>query len=164
MRTAYVPASSTNTIKTAAPKARKSRTATDKPQPEVVHAADVEPDAEGWMARIQSSVDGFLKSIHTPSWTRLLVCGLLGLIASGATLYFTMQMVEVMVVGTMLYTGIGFVAFTVTFIGMCVALVSAVTAGSKVFDFCMEFEYSAVKSRVSKFFDRFGSKKEGTKQ
>lgn len=159
-RTAYV---SSNTINAAAPKARKAKTAAAAPQPEAVHAADVEPDAEGWMARIQSSVDGFLKSIHTPSWTRLLISGLLGIIATGATLYFSMQMVEIMVIGTMLYTGIGFVAFMVTFIGMFVALVSAVTAGSKVFDFCMEFEYSAVKSRVTKFFGRFG-KKEGTKQ
>lgn len=158
-RTAYV---SSNTINTAAPKARKAKTVGVKPAPEAVHAADVEPDAAGWMARIQSSVDGFLKSIHTPSWTRLLISGLLGIIATGATLYFSMQMVEIMVVGTMLYTGIGFVAFMVTFIGMFVALVSAVTAGSKVFDFCMEFEYSAVKSRVTKFFGRFG-KKEATK-
>ena len=160
-RTAYV---SSNTINAAAPtKARKAKTVAAKPVPEAVHAADVEPDTAGWMARIQSSVDGFLKSIHTPSWTRLLISGLLGIIATGATLYFSMQMVEIMVIGTMLYTGIGFVAFMVTFIGMFVALVSAVTAGSKVFDFCMEFEYSAVKSRVTKFFGRFG-KKEGTKQ
>lgn len=163
MRTAYVPASSTNTIKTAAPKARKSRTATDKPQPEVVHAADVEPDAEGWMARIQQSVEGFMKSVHMPSKTRFIVSTLLGLLACASTLYFSMQLVEMLVIGAMLYTGIGFVSFVITFIGVFVALMGAVTAGSKVFDLAMSFEYSNVKERATKFFGRFGAKKETTK-
>lgn len=158
-RTAYV---SSSTINTAAPKARKAKTVAAKPAPEVTHAADV--SAEGWMARIQQSVDGFMKSVHVPTKTRLIVSGLLGLLACASTLYFSMQLVEMLVIAAMLCTGIGFVSFVVTFIGVFMALMGAVTAGSAVFDFAMSFEYSAVKSRVSNFFGRFGAvKKEATK-
>lgn len=159
-RTAYV---SSNTINAAAPKARKAKTATAAPQPEAVHAADVSEDSASWLDKIQQSVDGFMKSVHMPSKTRFIVSTLLGLIACASTLYFSMQLVEMLVVGAMLYTGIGFISFVITFIGVFFALMTAVTAGSKVFDFAMSFEYSNVKSRVTKFFGRFG-KKEGTKQ
>lgn len=159
-RTAYV---SSNTINAAAPKARKAKTVAAKPAPEAVHAADVSEDSASWLDKIQQSVDGFMKSVHMPPKTRFIVSTLLGLLACASTLYFSMQLVEMLVVGAMLYTGIGFISFVITFIGVFVALMSAVTAGSKVFDFAMSFEYSNVKSRVSKFFGRFG-KKEGTKQ
>lgn len=161
-RIAYVSNTTTKTTATAtkpvaAPtKARKAKTTAEAPAPEVTHAADVE--AASWLARIQQSVDGFMKSVNVPSRTRLIVSGLLGLIACASTLYFSMQLVEMLVIAAMLYTGIGFISFVVTFIGVFVAFMTATTIGSKVFDMAMSFEYSNVKSRVAGFFGGFGKK------
>ena len=111
-----------------------------------------EADAATWLQRMRQSADGFMASIEMPSWTRRIVSTLIGLTTTASVFYGSMALLDMLLAGVMVYTGAGFISFIVVFIGMFIAVMAAVTAGSKVYGFCMEFEFSAVRSRVSKFF------------
>lgn len=141
--------------KSAAPKSAAARTATKPVTPIEPVTANVdadEADAATWLQRMRQSADGFMASIEMPSWTRRIVSTLIGLTTTASVFYGSMALLDMLLAGVMVYTGAGFISFIVVFIGMFIAVMAAVTAGSKVYGFCMEFEFSAVRSRVSKFF------------
>lgn len=143
------------TTKTAAPKSAARKTAT-KPitpiEPVTANVGGDEADAATWLQRMRQSADGFMASIEMPSWTRRIVSALIGLTTTASVFYGSMALLDMLLAGVTVYTGAGFVSFLVVFIGMFIAVVAAVTAGSKAYGFCMEFEFSNVKSRIANFF------------
>ncbi len=133
--------------------ARKAKTVVEPITPVQPVTADVSPPDEATLLeRVRSSVHDWTASIHAPSWMRLVASTLIGLATTSAVWWSGMQLVEMIMLATIGYTGVGFIAFTIAFIGVLLTLVSAVTAGSKVFDFCMSFEYSRVKARALGWF------------
>lgn len=143
------------TTKTAAPKSADAKTAT-KPitrvEPITANVNADEADAATWVQRVRASVDGLMGSVQLPSWTRRIVSTLTALIATASVFYGMLSLLDMLLLAVVSYTGAGFITFLVTFIGLFLAVVAAVTAGSKVYAFAMEFEFSNVKSRIANFF------------
>ena len=102
--------------------------------------------------RMRAAVNDYLSSANAPSWTRKLVSTVLGLIASAGVFYMSMGVVDAICVAAISYTGVGFLAFLTAFLGIFAALMLSVSTGSKVFDFCIDFDYPRVKARIVKFF------------
>lgn len=143
------------TTKTAAPKSAARKTAT-KPitrvEPVTANVNADEADAATWVQRVRASVDGLMDSVQLPSWTRRIVSTLTALIATASVFYGVLSLLDMLLLAVVSYTGAGFVTFLVTFVGLFLGVIAAVTAGSKVYAFCMEFEFSNVRSRVASFF------------
>jgi hypothetical protein len=134
------------------PKGKASSTAKpEQPQPQ---AAKVE-ETESLYDRAHAAMEDLLGSISMPSWTRRLASTLLSVTMSAVVAYGCLSLVDALVLATAAYTGSQFLTFCVMFIGVVLTMMAAMTAATKVFEVAMEFEYSAVKTRVSNWFGGF---------
>lgn len=111
-----------------------------------------ETSPETLFERMRAAADQYWASIHTPTWTRRIASIALGLVTYGGVFYGCMQVVDVICMAVVMYSGVGFLSFMAAFIGVLLALILATTTGTKVYEFAMSFEYSRVKQRVTKFF------------
>lgn len=107
--------------------------------------------ASGW-EKLHAQVHAFAATIGAPSWKRVLLSATLGLLTYGGIFYGCMALVDAACFAAIAYTGVGFIAFMIAFIGIMVSMIGATTAGMWVYRQAMMFEYTNVKARVSGWF------------
>ena len=132
-----------------APRAKRVVTApqAQAAEPVVTHADHTPLDD------LRAAWDKYTAWVQQPTWVRRVTSVALGLLTYGGVFYLSMQLVDVLVAGTMLYTGVGFISFMAAFLGICAALVAATTVGMYVYEFAMAFEASRVRDRFNAFTD-----------
>lgn len=130
-----------------APRTKRVATAPEAAEPIVTHADHTPLDD------LRAAWDKYTAWVQQPTWARRLTSVALGLLTYGGVFYLSMQLVDVFVAGTMLYTGVGFISFMAAFLGICAALVAATTAGMYVYELAMAFEASRVRDRFNAFTD-----------
>ena len=95
----------------------------------------------------------FVEHIDTatqlPSSTRVFCATVGGLLAYAGSYYFAMAAVDVIVTAAMVYTGPGFIAFMIAFIGCVIAIVGAARLGFKVGMFILDADWSEIKGAGS---------------
>ena len=111
-----------------------------------------EDKAHSAYRRVVEAADEYFKFTGIMSWKRQLISFTLGLLGYGATFYFLMQCVEVLVTAVMLYTGIGFISFMVAFLGICLTFMAAWWMGTKVYQLAANFDAATVRQRVAGWF------------
>ncbi len=135
------------------PKARKAKTQAEAPQAETIHAADVdEQDAATLFQRMREAADRYWAALKQPTWKRRIFAMLAGIVTFSAVYYYGMQLLEMLAVAMLMFSGPGFLAFLVIFIGMLAIIVTGVTLGNWVTAKVMVFEYSNAKKTVTGFF------------
>lgn len=131
-------------------------------KPDYIYQPTVEPTPEpteqSTYARMHQAVQDWLATAEAPTWTRKLVATTLGLVASAGIFYMSMGLVDALCVAAITYTGVGFIAFLVAFLGIFAALMLSITTGTKVFEIAMTFNYSTFKRRVASFKTNLVSK------
>ena len=103
--------------------------------------------------RLRAAWDDYTAWLEQPTWARRVTSVALGLLTYGGVFYMGLQLVDVLVAGAMLYTGVGFISFMAAFLGLCAALVAATTVGVYVYEFAMAFDASRVRERFNSFAD-----------
>lgn len=135
------------------PKARKARTTTGAAQPEVIHAAPVEDETpESLYEKVRFYADRYWQALKQPTWKRRIFAMLSGLVTFSAVYFYGMQLIELLAVAMLAFSGPGFLTFTILFIGIFLVFMGAVTAGNYVTKAVMAFDYANVKSRIGRFF------------
>ena len=142
------------TAPAAAPVTAKRVRKAPEPKPTVTATpvTETESSSETLFERMRAAADDYWQSIHTPTWTRRVASVALGLITYGTVFYGCMQLVDTLCFAVIAYSGVGFLSFMCAFIGILLALIVATTAGTKVYEFAMNFEYGRVRDRVKNFF------------
>jgi hypothetical protein len=156
-----------NQTKTAAASKTTAKRASAKPRKTVVEdAVYVEPQPQATTpeaedsayAKMMDSVNGYFAARGMPTWKRQVTSFALGLITYAGVFYTAMQLVDILALAAVMYTGMGFITFLTVFIGFVLALMAASTAGFAVYNAAMTFEYTNVKARVTDWFGSFKSK------
>lgn len=111
---------------------------------DVVHSA---------YAKINAAFDELWTRIKRPSWVRELVNVTIGLVTYASVIYGCMQLLDIVVMAAIAYTGVGFISFMVTFLGMLAAFMLAFKAGTVAYNMAAAFEFKAVKQRVTGWFN-----------
>lgn len=133
-----------------APRAAKAKTVVEPITPiEPITANVAQPSAETLFVRMRAAADDYFDAMAMPSWTRRVVSVVLGLVAYGGVFYGCMQVVEVMCLAAITYSGVGFISFMIAFLGVMASFIAATTVGVKVYELAMAFDYINVKSRVT---------------
>lgn len=134
-------------------KIRKARTVAAPVQPAQPVAADVsEPDEATLYERARASVQQLFDSIEMPSWTRQVVSTVIAVTMSAITAYGCMSLLDMLLYAVMAYTTSQFILFVIAFVGMIMTMIATVSAGTKMFEVCIEFDVRRIKSRVSGWF------------
>jgi hypothetical protein len=133
----------------AAPKAKPVVT---EPVAQPTHAAQL-PDEQTLLDKLRLAWDEYSSVINQPTWVRRITSVALGLLTYGGVFYLSIQLVDMLVAGAMLYSGVGFISFMAAFLGICAALVAATTLGVYVYEFAMAFEASRVRDRFNSWVD-----------
>lgn len=148
--------------------AKRASAKSSKPDTVVEDATYVKPQQqatkpeteESAYAKMMNSVNGYFASRGMPSWKRQITSFMLGLITYAGVFYVAMQLVDILALAAIMYTGVGFITFLTVFIGFVLALMAASTAGFAVYNAAMTFEYSNVSNRVKGWFNTFNRKEQ----
>lgn len=109
-----------------------------KPTPKatVTHTAAAERDALGSMF---ASIEELLGGEHSAqiTMTRTLSALVVGLTAGGAFAFFGLQVINVMALAAMAYTGVAFLAFMVGFVGTALLLIGTFVVTGKVQEYIL---------------------------
>lgn len=119
---------------------------------------ETEASSETLFERMRDAAESYFNSIQAPSWTRRVVSITLGILTYGTVFYGCMQLIDILCLAVVAYTGLGFISFMAAFLGILVAIIAATTAGKWVYDTAMVFEYSTFKAKCASFF-RIGAAK-----
>ena len=128
-----------------------------KAKPTVVEEPKAEPQTspDTLFERMRESADAYFASIAVPSWTRRVASIVLGIVAYASTFYGVMQLVDVLCMGVIAYSGVGFLSFIVAFLGVLGAIMAGAWTGTKMYEFAMSFDAKRVKNSVTTFFGKF---------
>lgn len=154
-------AASKTTAQRASAKPRKTDTVVEDAVYVEAQPQATKPETEdSAYAKMMDSVNGYFAARGMPSWKRQITSFMLGLITYAGVFYVAMQLVDILALAAIMYTGVGFITFLTVFIGFVLALMAASTAGFAVYNAAMTFEYSNVKSRVTGWFNTFNRKEQ----
>lgn len=103
-------------------------------------------------AKINAAFNELWSKVKRPSWVRELVNITVGLVTYASVIYGCMQLLDIVVMAAIAYTGVGFISFMVTFLGMLAAFMLAFKAGTVAYNMAAAFEFKAVKQRVTGWF------------
>lgn len=138
--------------------AKAKSTSTAKPETPQPQAAHIEEEtAESLYASAREYMERAFGKLSLPSWTRRIVSTIIGITMSAVVSYGCLSLLDMLVFATAVYTGSQFLTFVVLFLGFVLTMMATMTAASKVYEACMQFEYSNVKARVSGWFGGFKS-------
>lgn len=135
----------------ATPKASKVKAEPIQAAPTVETPNEVSQDT--LFERMRAAAEDYFASINQPTWTRRLTSFALGMLTYGGVFYLSMQLVDMLVAATMLYSGVGFISFMAAFLGIIAALIAATTVGVYMYEFAMAFEASRVRDRFNSWVD-----------
>lgn len=124
-------------------------TKVELPEPEPTTA---EQEVHSAWRQVEDAVRGLAAKIKRPSWVRELVSVTLGLVTYAAVVYGAMQLVDIVVLAAVTYTGVGFISFLITFLGVLAAFMAAFTLGKLAYSVAAKFEFSSVKQRALSMF------------
>lgn len=108
-------------------------------------------------AQVEASLNTLWSKMRKPSWVRNLVNITIGLLVYASTFYGCMALVDVVVAGAMVYTGVGFISFLIAFFAVFATFMASCKLGRLAYDFAESFDYGNVKARVRGWFT-FGPK------
>jgi hypothetical protein len=137
--------------KTVASKTKRITPTTKVELPEPPAATPDEEVQSAWR-QVEEALSGLMAKIKRPSWVRELVNVSIGLITYAAAFYGCMQLVDLVCMAAITYTGVGFISFMVAFLGVFAAFMAAFSLGKFAYNVAAAFEYKAVKSRVASMF------------
>lgn len=121
--------------------------------PEPNADTSVEDEVLSAYAKINAAFNDLWSKVKRPSWVRELVNITVGLVTYASVIYGCMQLLDIVVMAAIAYTGVGFISFMVTFLGMLAAFMLAFKAGTVAYNVAAAFEFSAVKQRVTGWFN-----------
>lgn len=143
--------------------AKKATRSTTKPQPEVITpvepidaAADDEAIHTAYQ-QVRDAVSGMWAKLQRPSWVRTLVNMTIGIAVYASAWYGCMTLVDMLMLGVIGYTGVGFISFLIAFFAVLLSFMAAYKLGKVAHDLAAAFDYDSVKSRVRGWLS-FGSK------
>ena len=126
------------------------------PQPDVITpTTKVEVPEEAThsaYARVVDAVNEAMNAFGVISWKRRIVAGALGLAVYAGVFYNAVVLIDMMMVAVIAYTGVGFIAFLISFLAFVAALIVATTVGTYVHQAALAFDYVNVKARVLGWF------------
>lgn len=102
--------------------------------------------------QVRDAFDTMWSKLRRPSWMRQLINVTIGLVTYASVWYGAMCLLDMLMAGVVMYTGVGFIAFLVAFLGVLASLMAAVKVGKLAYDLASEFDYARVKSRVVGWF------------
>ncbi len=138
----------------AKPKVITPTTKVELPQAE---QPSVEDEVLSAYAQVEAALDTLWSKMRRPSWVRNLVNITIGLLVYASTFYGCMALVDVVVAGAMVYTGVGFISFLIAFFAVFAAFMASYKVGMLAYRFAESFDYGNVKARVRGWFT-FGAK------
>jgi hypothetical protein len=141
------PAAKKTIVKPAAPRARTTHV-----EVEDVEVVGPEDDVQSAYQRIRDAAESLFARLHRPSWTRTLINATIGLVSYASVWYGSMVLLDMLMLGVVAYTGLGFISFLVAFLGVVLSFMAAFKAGKLAYDLAAAFEFSSVKSRVTGWF------------
>lgn len=119
-------------------------TAVERPLPDDVNDDEVLSAYH----QVHASIDALWAKMGKPSWMRELANITIGLVAYASTFYACMALVDMVVLATMAYTGVGFISFLVAFFSMLGTLMLSFKVGKIVYTAAAAFDYDNAKARV----------------
>ncbi len=115
----------------------------------VIEVVGPEDDIHSAYAQIEEAARRLFDRIRKPSWMRELVNITLGLTVYASVFYGCMALVDMLVIGVIAYTGVGFISFMVSFFAILLTFMAAFKVGKAAYDFAAAFDFDNVKRRVA---------------
>lgn len=137
-------AAAAKTAVRAKPIARTTKIETPAPEP----VAQEDEIHSAWQ-QVQDAIDNMLGKFPRPTWMRELANITCGLIAYASTFYCCMGLIDLVVMATISYVGVGFISFLVAFFSMFLAFMLAFKVGKIAYTAAAAFDYDRVKARVT---------------
>lgn len=131
--------------------AKPAKPTTKVEVPEAPTEAEADDTLTAW-AKVQAAIDNMLGTINKPSWMRQMANYAIGLVVYASTFYGCMALVDMLVMGLIAYTGVGFISFLVSFFAIFASFMAAFKVGKVAYQLAAEFDYDRVKSRVRGWF------------
>ena len=149
----------TKFVRTAPAAAAKTASrAKAKAQPEVITPVEPIDNAtedqtiHSAYQQVRDAFDTMWSKLRRPSWMRQLINITIGLVTYASVWYGAMCLLDMLMAGVVMYTGVGFVAFLIAFLGVLASLMAAVKVGKLAYDLASEFDYQNVRARVVGWF------------
>lgn len=133
---------------TATKAATKTAPVMAEANPVTAPTATTNPVDEAMLRHAETIADS-LQDIKLPSKTRLFITAIAGVISYAATLYWGVVAAEWFAAAALAFTGSGFIAFVLIFLGYLFAIVAALRVGYSVAKFVIGFNASELTQTVA---------------
>jgi hypothetical protein len=130
----------------------RARTTKVEVEPETVEVVGPEDEIHSAYQRVRDAAEQLFARLRQPSWLRMLVNTTVGLVVYASAWYGCMALVDMLMMGVIAYTGIGFISFLIAFFAVFVSFMAAFKAGKLAYEAAAAFDYERVKSRVVGWF------------
>ena len=129
-----------STTKPATAKTATAKAAAATGKPSIVDQA---------IARYHASTQELLAALNAPTFARVAVACIAGLVVYASGVYAALHLVELLVVGTAVLTGSAFLSFVVMVVTAFLTGYAAALAGMKVFEFIRDLDVKALRNTGS---------------